>query len=443
VEDGRRLLKHAGDVQMRMRRFGEETTVRVQLESVEARDGELVRFESRLTTGPGTMVCRGHPDGQRLLLSILSEGKTQSAELPWQSQWRGFFGIEQSLEGNPMQPGQRRQLRVLIPIYNVVAEVELNADEHETVSTLSGTKRLLKIQNLTKMPDGNAVESIYWTDEKGLVQKTLLIDLGQESYRTSREIALDPTGYRAFDVGEDFVVRVARGLDSPQLTRRVVYRVRLPDRDPSDVFASGDSQTVTSLGPRGAEIVVRAVTANEPAPGSATVGPVSSAEDLDASNLIQSDDDRVVAMARGVAPDETDPWRLAQALERKVHETIEAKDFSQAFATAAEVARSQQGDCTEHAVLLAALCRARKIPARVAIGLVYYPKERGFAYHMWNEVCIGEHWIPLDATVGLGKVGADHVKLNHSSLHGASAYSAFLPVFHVLGKLEIEITEVE
>ena len=40
-------------------------------------------------------------------------------------------------------------------------------------------------------------------------------------------------------------------------------------------------------------------------------------------------------------------------------------------ATAAEVARSREGDCTEHAVLLAALARARGIPARVAMGLVY------------------------------------------------------------------------
>ena len=68
-----------------------------------------------------------------------------------------------------------------------------------------------------------------------------------------------------------------------------------------------------------------------------------------------------------------------------------------------EVARSLEGDCTEHAVLLAALCRARKIPARVAFGLVYYPPQKGFAYHMWNEVWIADRWIPLDATLGHGR----------------------------------------
>ena len=92
------------------------------------------------------------------------------------------------------------------------------------------------------------------------------------------------------------------------------------------------------------------------------------------------------------------------------------KNFSQAFATAAEVARSLEGDCTEHAVLLAALCRARKIPARVAFGLVYYPPQKGFAYHMWNEVWIADRWVPLDATLGLGGIGADHIKLGDSNL---------------------------
>ena len=148
-------------------------------------------------------------------------------------------------------------------------------------------------------------------------------------------------------------------------------------------------------------------------------------------------------MAEQVASDEKDTWQVAQALERAVHEAIEAKDFSQAFATAADVVRTRRGDCTEHAVLLAALCRARKIPARVAIGLVYHPTAQGFAYHMWNEVWIVDRWVPLDATLGLGGIGAAHVKFADSNLHGTSAYSTFLPVLHVLGKLTMEIVDVQ
>jgi transglutaminase/protease-like cytokinesis protein 3 len=113
------------------------------------------------------------------------------------------------------------------------------------------------------------------------------------------------------------------------------------------------------------------------------------------------------------------------------------------MATAAEVARSLEGDCTEHAMLLAALCRARQIPARVAIGLVYYPSAGGFAYHMWTEVWIKDRWIPLDATLGLGGIGGAHLKFAHSSMQGTGAYADLLPVVQALRRLNLEIVSSE
>lgn len=77
------------------------------------------------------------------------------------------------------------------------------------------------------------------------------------------------------------------------------------------------------------------------------------------------------------------------------------------------------------------------------MGLVYYAQERGFAYHMWNEVWIHDRWIPLDATLGNGGIGAAHLKLGDSNLDGATSYTAFLPVIQVLGQLSIEIEAVE
>jgi transglutaminase-like putative cysteine protease len=208
------------------------------------------------------------------------------------------------------------------------------------------------------------------------------------------------------------------------------------------VFVSGGSQQVRTVDDHTLEITVQAIRPDQPAAMLAP-DPKPAAGDLESNSLIQSDAPKVAAMAAQVAPDETDPWKLACALESHVRRSIRSKNFSQAFATAAEVAESLEGDCTEHAVLLAALCRARKIPARVAIGLVYYPQAQGFAYHMWNEVWIGDRWVPLDGTLGQGGIGAAHLKLAHSDLRGASAYSAFLPVFRVLGQLKLEVTSVE
>ena len=125
------------------------------------------------------------------------------------------------------------------------------------------------------------------------------------------------------------------------------------------------------------------------------------------------------------------------------HRAIAAKNFSQAFATAAEVAESLEGDCTEHAVLLAAMARSRGIPARVAMGLVYMEGRQSLGYHMWNEVYVGGRWIGLDATLGRGGIGGGHLKLATSNLQGASALSSFLPVATVLGRLKIEVLDAQ
>ena len=94
-------------------------------------------------------------------------------------------------------------------------------------------------------------------------------------------------------------------------------------------------------------------------------------------------------------------------------------------------------------LLLAALCRHRGIPARVAMGLVYMESLQGFAYHMWTEVWIGDRWIGLDATRGGSPVTIGHLKLAHSSLQGATAYGSFLPMLKVLGKLRLEVVAEE
>jgi len=129
-----------------------------------------------------------------------------------------------------------------------------------------------------------------------------------------------------------------------------------------------------------------------------------------------------------------------------VFEKLDDKNFRVSFATASEVARNLSGDCSEHAVLAAAMCRAVGIPARVAIGLVYVdaPKQglKGFGYHMWIETYINRRWVALDPTFDQSVVDAVHIKLADSSLQGVSPFEAFVPIARVAGKLEIEPLEL-
>jgi len=140
-----------------------------------------------------------------------------------------------------------------------------------------------------------------------------------------------------------------------------------------------------------------------------------------------------------------EPTKIAVAMERYVNQQIQQKDFSTALASAAEVARSLQGDCTEHAVLLAAMLRGRNIPSRIAVGLVYIEPLAAFGGHMWTEALLGDRWVPLDATLALGQggTGAAHIKLADSSFadNGPAPMTTFLPLLHVMGKIELTVVE--
>lgn len=65
------------------------------------------------------------------------------------------------------------------------------------------------------------------------------------------------------------------------------------------------------------------------------------------------------------------------------------------------VASRLEGDCTEHAVLLAALARSVGLKARVAIGVALLSTEAGHAAygHAWTELEQGGLWVVADAAL--------------------------------------------
>ena len=131
------------------------------------------------------------------------------------------------------------------------------------------------------------------------------------------------------------------------------------------------------------------------------------------------DEDTARVRVRALRPDSDGGPRPPRTI---LPATLTESDFSTAFASAA-------------------MARAAKIPAQVAMGLVYYQKAH--ACHMWTEVQIDGRWIPLDGTLGKGGIGAAHLKVAHSNLKSASPYAGFLPVLKIIGRLEIEIEEKE
>ncbi len=85
-----------------------------------------------------------------------------------------------------------------------------------------------------------------------------------------------------------------------------------------------------------------------------------------------------------------------------VYRHIRNKTTGLPLITAPLIMKNRTGDCTEHAVLAAALFRSAGIPARGVTGMIFAPEFMGeknvFVYHMWIEVFYMGRWQPVDPT---------------------------------------------
>lgn len=75
--------------------------------------------------------------------------------------------------------------------------------------------------------------------------------------------------------------------------------------------------------------------------------------------------------------------------------------YGRGFDIASQVAVAGEGDCTEYAVLTAAVARAVGLPARVALGVALTQEPQGLhAYgHAWAEIDSGSGWQVADAAL--------------------------------------------
>lgn len=470
VQRDKSLLKYQHELRMRVRRFGQTAQQAYRLTSWEDPGGRLYAFDSQLDLGGQVTKVRGRISNGRLLLTTTTAAGTQRHTLTWRPHYQGFFAVEQSLRRRPLVPGERRRVYALQPVLNQLANVQLAARRYEHTSVGQGRMKLLRIEVETVLliPGGTAEQrqqAVLWSDERGEIWKTMQQGpLDQTSYRTSRSEALAALEQaEPFDLGRATIVRARLPDVDPHATHRARYRLRLTSANPAKLVPTSVGQRVLPIDDRTCELDIHVrlladAAGPTPARGEArpqeqdlrptTVQPPESEptlpEDLAPNSYVQSNHPRVAQLASQAAAGVDEPVALAQKLEAFVHERMRArKTMAVTFATAADVAETLSGDCSEHAVLLAALLRARGLPARIAIGLVYSPADRGFAFHMWNEAYVYGRWYPLDATLGEGRITATHIKLADTNLGGSGPLAALLPVAQFLGNLELRVLEIE
>lgn len=174
--------------------------------------------------------------------------------------------------------------------------------------------------------------------------------------------------------------------------------------------------------------------AEQKTPSQITTLPVKSPEleaYLVSEPYLQSDDPKIIGLAKQIVGYETDSWRAAKKINRWVYENIE-KRFTPDLSNALQTLNSRRGDCGEHTALAVALLRAAGIPARPIVGLIYWPPGGGFGYHAWVEAYVGE-WVQMDPSWGEDLANPARIAIARGDIIAQVG-----ALYRIMGKIKIE-----
>lgn len=438
--EGKAFLKCENETHLSIKRFGQTTQFDTRRETEELADGTLRSFTYEMKNPPAapTLESGRVIDGNRLVGQITVGGTAHEFSIPWNAAIKSPAYLDRFPVDHPFKRFETVILKEFVPEQMQISEVHLSAGRREMVTLLDGhRKALLKLTVMESIMPQTPTRS--YLDEKGDVVVSTAEMLGQTltTYTVPAEEALKEVAGAQIDIAVKTLV-ASTAIPNAHHTQKAVYRIRMKGEDPTPFFPNYPYQKVIRSGPEQCDITVRAV------PVAATNRNIRvDKQYLGSSRYLQTNDSAVMMHVDSAARTIVEPAKIAVAMEKYVNQKLEQKDFSTALASAGEVARSLQGDCTEHAVLLAAMLRARHIPSRIAVGLVYIESLAAFGGHMWTEALLGDRWVPLDATLGFGGTGADRIKLADSSFadNGPSPMTTFLPLLHVLGRVELTVLE--
>lgn len=434
---------------LQVRRGGQPLNQTVSVQTLELPSGEVQSFFEQADGGGASTKTEGSVSNEVLPLKIVNGQNQSAAQVQWPKGTWGPMGVQQLLLRKPMQRSERRQTHIFLPQIHQVALVTLTAaDKEEDATAPDGMLRnLLPIDVLMQL-ENQGVNTRVWIDAQGQVQKSVMLaGLNLSSYRVPREFADQLRSQGMVDVFAATSIKIPSPLVDAEQAKRIDYVIESKSTDPYRLLSREANQSVRSESPFRALLSVWRPEAHGAAPEAVgTSGPVQtppSKECSQPSTLINSDDPAVATLATALAQAKSEPTDMALALTEGVFKSIRKKNFSKTFDSARDVAKTLEGDCTEHAVLLCALLRNRGIPARIASGLIATggAQETTFAYHMWSEAWVGERWLPLDATQG-GVAGCGHIKFFETPLSERNPYSALLPVLTALGQMTIAVGEV-
>ncbi len=394
--------------------------------SEETLDGKPLAFRtvSRMT-GNETIV-EGRVERGQVQARFRNAGQWSERVFAWP---RGAMlpeGLRLAMLRTALEPGTEYSKLSFQPSSLSAVEITSRVGAREGVSLPDGRTHLTRIEQSFAFP-GSTVRSIAWVDDEREIRKLMMPVLGVELTMLECDKACATAPNQAADVFERTLVRSPRALTRAELGRGLRYTLVARDGLPLKLPDTSE-QLVVDDGMR--------ITVDVQRMARAGAGDPPVALDYAANDWLQSDAPEIIELAeRAVGDAEGDGERMRR-LETFVRGFISRKTLSVGYASALEVARKPEGDCTEHAVLLAALGRALGIATRVVDGLAYAPGFAGsgnvFVPHAWVQAWIDGRWQSHDAA--LAGFDAGHIAFSA----GDGDPWRFYQSLDLLGRIELE-----
>ena len=462
VYDGKKLLADTQAMRLGVKREGKVLTLRVESGDEETPDGKVTAESLTMYGGAGKVTLTGRvEDGQ---LVIRSSAGDEVRKTPWDDSVIGQVRQDHLFQEKKVKPGDQFSYLTYEPTFQVVVTMRVAVKEPEEVDVLEVKgdapdakarrvkEKLLRVEfapdkiKVNGRPQELPSMTVWLDKDREIVRReTAMPGLGRFiSYRTTQAVAEEEGAAPALmpDLLLNNLIPLDRAIPHPREAKEVVYHITLKgDDDPTSAFVQDGRQKVTNAEGGAFDLHVRAV--REPRAVENPEAP--DAEYLKSSYFLDSANAKVKAIAAEAVGDETDPWRKAQRIEKWVHEHMKVSTDVE-YVPASRTAADLRGDCRQYAMLTAALCRAAKLPARTALGLVYdKDPDKGpiLAFHMWTEASVGGRWMGIDAVWGEGGVGADHLKIADYGWGDTQSPAALTAVARVIGKIKVEVAEVK
>ncbi len=434
---GVRLQK---DTNLTMQRFGSL----VQLRMVETQEmdaiGTVNSISMKQFQGPmQIMALNGLRDGASFRIWVENN---KERVIPWDIYAFGPLGKEQLVAGKKWTHNEQIQFDCYQAVVNRIVTFDVVA----TQKVPEGAKdpvawTILMIPH--KIIAGNQTlqlpKTLYFLDQnqKVLFSETEMDGIGDISLvRFKAGPSPIKSSNSVFDIGKASFIPLSRRISAAKSAMRVSYLITIPGLQGELPVVEDERQKITQKKGNAYLLEVKASRTPEETLGSEAPTP----QEMAPSKFIDWNHPAIKNYLRDINLQEADLWRRAVMIEKLIRRKIYF-DNQAPFASASEVAKNSRGDCRHAALLLAALCRSEGIPSRIAHGLVYVEKngQPMFGFHMWTEVFVRGRWMPLDGTMGLGFVGADHIKVSHHTYAEVESLAPIASLQNFIGKVKIEV----